>query len=1317
MWHRPLPSGESQWITYNLEDKESFLKVKKIVRSVYLNCPDVFLINEENIKVFNLEGIEDFVIVRVINLIGTLELYGFYSNKSSASQWFHPIDNDNIAFDLLGFLKSKDSKVLNNLSLLRQSFKSYMTKSERKSSEKDHTDTNELKLFIPEASFRVYDNFLPSKNWEYVSDDNANYSNILEHLMSNYISFLNGEDEDLIKNVELWITNLSFSDCYKLIEVIYYSDNFHTRFYALIDYTETRVVGVRSKTINGKSIVFHSIWEEGKEADFPSFVIDTSQKAYDYLKLFCWGLEGDKGRFVLPECLQDMPWVKSPDISEWEKINIRFHNSKQEDQIGDKIEITFNDVVVNYSDAIYHSEFTVNIETGMVAMNNDDRIDGLPLKQEFFVKINTRQKLSGSLINKPIAIELEDNFFLDESWIDILKKRSKGKRKIASEDFLEALRENRKIANKKVKEPIYINDFSKTGTKVSIENCVFEDKVSLINNESKISIEFLDCIFYDSFLAKDIHFYSSLSFQNCVFLSEKINSKTQSVGEKKCIDFHNYSTEGDLEFMSCAFIGTSDFSNMSLKGSLSYRGAMFTRYVEKIFSYYSKRHLSEITNKEKSNVFFLDKVNFNSLLNGSYSILILDNSSVDGDVFISGATTINSSLNECCMIMGSLSSSGIQVGGDLRINNTIIHGTLDFSSSVFNKGVYFINKHLRQHYVSVQIGGALLFNNSRIDNVLNLACINVKSNVSLYGVQVNTYINLFGLRSLGNLDLDFVKVRGILAAYRNSLNTISRETLHIKGNVSLSSADVYNVKLKGIQIEGNVKVYASNFGSFQIGYGLNTEYKSEFDNSTNEKEKTSKNGFRLRPVKSRIKKHLHIESSIIKGILDLSGVDLHTDSLTESFDRIKIEKNTIGGDVLFFDKLALNSLDKGFSKIMRGYHLEGIRFRREYIDDSFPHVKGLFNLNKNVKLLKALKGTGSVLIKANDIGGKLDLRNVIIRGKLDLDDTSVKLSIKMNGYYEQSYGMFKKRISNISTDCQNISMNRAQIGGNLNLTGLQLQKHNYSGGNFSAIGSTINGGIYLIATDSGFDDIESKDQIAHSAFIEGDFDASVSNIKEISFTENNFFKGRIDLERTVIGKLRIIDPTPQKIYLSGIVVKDWDFGGKHNSDKDKKKNISEEYLRVLNKMVVFDKSVYLDIEKELRNRNEEKEANKVYIAMKKEAIKQSKIPWYSPIIMQDRIYGLTTQYGTNFWILLWIWFGLVAVFTGLMLIFKIGNLSPVEVPLFAIQNCIPIIDLDFIEYTVEELSFKYMSLTFKLLSYLLLSIAVIGLSVKVSRVK
>ena len=998
----------------------------------------------------------------------------------------------------------------------------------------------------------------------------------------------------------------------------------------------------------------------------------------------------------------------------------------------------FKKVNVLYGNSIFEAAFNLDTKSGMVEMVDDEPVSNDLTTQTFRFNDFSGKKIEKKQ-NEVNEIELDEKYYeyKNKKEADLKAKWgndfNKGKKfKIDTE-----LKKSQTISNWLFDEEFCISlsvDYNSCH-EVVFKDCIFEKKVFLSN--FNLGLKFENCVFKNGISAVDTQFSKTLTFEDCIFfglIKEYEWNKEHSV----CLNFHNLNCKGDLIFNKSVFFGAVDLSNIDLHGNLEFGGCVAGKYVacDKILKTFT-------TTLEKKDILLIDDNDIIKTINRyeeyiydgvNEKLIDVSNSNINGDLIFKGIE-IDRELVLNNSLYGGIFASGIRVNGITKFYNLFVTDFVDFSNSTFSQSVMFCKKDYIydselekwvwiQKSIQVKVLGYLNFQNININGELDLSHAKIGSEISLYGAFIDTYLHAFGVVCEETFDLRFSEIRGGFYCYRlgGDLSLLDTKPLWVKKDLDFSSSAINIVRLEAIEVEGNIVANTGNFNEFEISYGLGNSDELN----------------KIVPKRSVVNGYIKLKAIEVKGDLKLSGVLIKNEKEKDLDEfSLKIEASSIWGNLKFFDYNDLIELNKRV-KVFEQYVEKGV-LNNDKINEVF-----LYKLKTEIQEGSFKKNKGSLILKNLKVGIKLDLRNLSVKNDIKIEDTSIGYNINMSGFYffDSPMATNEERLKKgLDTICKNFMINRVNVNGNVEVSGVQTIYIGNDTGNFALKNSTINGGLFFIADKKGeFRDIKENEIIAK---IEGDLDVSLSQFKDLCFTKDNFYgEGHIkkdkliNLERAIIDKFRIVIPSPENINLSGIKVNNWDFG--------KESNKAEDYINVFSIMTEFEKSVYLDVENEMRNKNEDGEANKIYISMRKKMKKEElarkknekkskeKLAWHKMIWMIwdcivsffKAIFNRLTSYGTRnhdlllIWIIIWFSSGLTFYLLDLQINDK--HLSLRASLIYALQNSIPLIDLKITELKIPSTTSDNMILIaifFRLLSSIVLTLAIFGLASKSSRSK
>lgn len=1282
MWDLSSVVKESQWMAF----KDPKLE-RKVLRFVRFNCRKLFRVDPSQIRHLNYSADSDFLLIYLTD--GKQELYGFYNY---AAPKFHPLTEDYLTvFDLITFLSGPGLA-----DLIRQIEDSY---------DAFYAKNGEAVFFLLNTHV-VADNFLPTEPWLPFTKDVIQYDKVMDFLVKQYEPFLR---ETKREDLELWYAPLGFSTSFQLMEVHFYLHGMNNRFYIVLDLNGADTFNFRSAIIDGNAMVIYGLWNN-QDTERKDFILDSAERVRDYLRFFCWAVEGKDGHFVLPT-RDEMPWIAKPDTDKGieafrEKITrakVTYHSDKA----------SVDDISVIYGNNLFVASYEIDLGTGVPEMTNDRPMAAdLPFKMETFrgLLMPTEQG-SGSLTERsgdkgvPTTQKAKGGQTAQTKPAREQEQKGSGPWNVKDLELRKSLRKNgvltaaqatkflekdHRLEKFCLRERFYINESKALIKPITIKDCLFLEDVCFLSEEHTSHFEFINCVFRKNVLADSVHLRCKLTFTDCQFNGEMKGDSS--------VNMHNIRTESDLIFRKCAFFGNALLTNMDIYGDVLIAGCTFSTATDII-------HQLRFSKPE-------DLIEKQGKVPHTSANLNLSQSSINGSLKIISEHHADGSFLGC-FIGGRLEATGLEVNGETQLYQCFINESADFSFSHFKRPVRFVQWWTSSvgyliPAVQVKILGRVSFQNCHIEGSLQLCHLETTSGVDLYGMFVDQYVDIFGLKCK-NLDLKFSEIRGGVYAYRNDFSMPDRPSLEVHENLELSASEINVIRFEAIDVRGEILAKTGIFNTVQIFMGWGPEGNSS----------------KLVPRNSEVKR-ITFKSVSIKGDLDFSGIGVE--------EGIGIYNCEIDGNLRFFNEGRFNIMNE----LLEGLKASNIP---NYIgvDDRFINLEkkkiDFFKLIKSSNLRSTVKAKSQLLPKANleinssGISGSLFLNNITVDGDIQLDKSSVTLDLDAGGVLKKPVSRNSYMvIDGLNIECKNFSMRNIQVGQDVRMFGLRTERIRgksdasknliSQGGDFSAPGAVIRGGLFLVADDKARFKVIDSSAITHRAVIEGNFDVSIATINELSFTKENFAPrqdrganiSRIDLERTLLDKLRVFEPTPQNINLTGIQVNQWDFGNRGENCNGK----ASDYINVFENMQFFDKQIYVDVERALRNRSEDLEANKIYRAMR----------------LRDKK-GLSlerwiTNYGTNFWRTLFIWLALVIILAGLLFWFSVlkypgpigKHLDFGESLLYAFQSCIPLFELDVLrDVQVRNIGWKFVIVLFTILSYVVLSIALYGFSTRVSRIK
>lgn len=1278
MWNA-FNGENSSWFTFDFANPTEQHMAETILRFATAADPGLFSLAGVEVSVMSITSVPGLELVCLTS--GGEEYYGIFEQQRK----FHVFDD--LTINRLFPIYFTETEAHRLEQALVESFKSYR-------------ESNPV--VQSSADLRVNDQYLPTAHWEFYDATVPDYQDTIGHLQTNYPNYFPKSAQFL----PFWTAPLTFSARYELLEVRYYDKGRHFRFFLLIDYNEDKSGEMNSQLIDGSSASLHNIWFKAAQDETVYFSLETDEQLKEYLSVFCWGITGDNGHFILPRHYVDFPWTDH-DKAAWESLRPKVDESWTVVRNADNVQI--RNVVVAYGSSVFEAAFEITLDQGEVTMVDDVTLyENLPLEPAPLVPSVQRPQHSEpnpSVEAQPVMPppELPDRSILARL------AQHEGRTKITEDEFQQALKTGvlrDSIIDFEIRfDPDVINKKN-----VELINCSFENRFSIVRGNAACSITFSLCEFFVGFSAHDICCNGSFMFNDCVFMGyvDQSQLRTGTVA-----DFQNFTCTGSLFFSDCFFWGLASMSNMRISGDVKINGCYFSTlpFLMRVYG------TGIVTSNEHQPTADTDFSEFSKIVSERYNyfVLIMDNSRIEGNLTIEESTRYEGLWSN---FYGHVKADGISISGKATIRQTFVAAGIDFCNARFGQDVNFTRPDYHLFVQTEFVVGSLLdMTNARVEGAVNLAFANVHT-LWFYGTEVDTNITLLGVKS-DTIDLRFAKVSGMVWAYYN-FPGVGRRALAVTKSIEFDAAQINAVRLEGIYVGEDIVFKSGNFNGIKIAYGVVLDGSPTL-------------------VHSEIMGQVSMRNVVIREDLNLAGIRIAHDSYTtKRADQGFVLNNCqIGGDLMFFDKQAFRTITEEIQDMAGLGHLY----------EEYHHFPAEVN--------------GKLEIRANDIGGNLDLRNIRVRTKsvsvvkipgwVLLDDCKVGLDMKISGYSRYFDGI-KNGVLRIGTTCSGISMKGIEIRGDANITGLTVD----SKGGLDGVGMTIGGGLFLIADKNYGHSIGSDKDIGPLATISGVFDISLSEIKDVYFTKKNFpadvnvANSPLNLERTTIKKLRIVEPAPNEVYLSGMKVTEWDFGPRSESGKAKN------YLKILAEEKGFNQNVYLDIERDLRNANHSQAADRIYIRMRHKSIRNNISTSYKGLrkAIEKRsvsgvlsklalflgslvggVFGMIqyilTGYGTTFIRLLVLWAALLILMTSVSYQYRGQILSDAvsgqsgsqvifnrdDAFIYAAQNAVPFFELKLIDANPETTRLRYWFLGAKVAAYVLLSFAIVGYSANIARGK
>lgn len=769
-----------------------------------------------------------------------------------------------------------------------------------------------------------------------------------------------------------------------------------------------------------------------------------------------------------------------------------------------------------------------------------------------------------------------------------------------------------------------------------IRGRTFKRMVRIERWEDSQPLVFDDCKFQGGFAAPGARIDRGLSFIGCSFKPLKECAGCADVA----LDFSDACIQGDLVLFNCEIEGRFLADGLEAKDNIRLQGCRIASagalgrpieaakvLVDDVDALLASQNWSVGDGDEVASLVMLDR----ATIGGNFEILFAGKEASRGAIIDQPEAG-----NAASVIAGSVSCDGIDVEGNVNFSDLIIFGPTTFNSST-------VARDFSLHRASLRGSGGqnnvrLSLNRANISGNLELGYTDVKGETSLYGVAVGGNCDLLGLKCDGNLDLAFSTITYCTAYCTNEdTGTLNRrKTLHVGGHLWLSGAKIGMVELRAATIGGDVTARTGEFGIFILGLGV----------------EPSGNAGKYWPV-SCVASAVALTSVTVREELNMAGIEVIKAPLAKRYG-LELLNCTIGGALVFFvgDKL-IKEL-----QFRWGTSLKWEKPKTEGAAADEPAISPKSNAFPS-------KISGDLIVRACRIGGDLDLRDVHVDpGGIFLNETHIGLGLKSGP--ESKFSALVKEVSDLATCCWYFDGEKLSCQGNADLSGIRVERKTIPGANgpppsperaelqaeadppasdkrpdsisvvtFGEVGHVslrgvhVNGDLVL----ARHPDPSSESQAPLRARIQGRLDLTSAHCERLVFSgkifdpqeaikrsalarlwakvARAFRRGRRDnarpraiLARGDFSQVEILDWPGRPINLQQTTVRNWAFG------PESEREFASKYVEILEEMNPEDRSIWLRVESELRNKSYEWQADRVYLAMVWSSKRRARSKWF-----------------------------------------------------------------------------------------------------------
>ncbi len=804
--------------------------------------------------------------------------------------------------------------------------------------------------------------------------------------------------------------------------------------------------------------------------------------------------------------------------------------------------------------------------------------------------------------------------------------------------------------------------------------CRFREPVRIADFSDGPELVFVECFFERGVQARDAVLEHSLTFAHCDFGPIGGDDDIADVA----LDLENARIAGDLTVFDCGLGGRLFARRLRIEGSVRLCGVSIApsldaipepiRYDE-IGGWHEPPPAGERPNRfEGVAAVTLDHAEIGTNLELAVAGREARRTSGALEAFAAEDWTSVESA-QATLIAGPLSCVLAEVRGNVVLVGTIVLGEARFDGIRVRGGC-----HLSYYTNLTQfrtLHGGCSFMNAEIDGACRLSMAQIDGRMTWYGATVGGYIDLLGMSVAQDLDFNFSTIRGFLHAFRQDADRAfgRRHSLYVGGELLLSGADIRAVELRGAYVQKAINATSSKFGRLSLTWGA---------------EPLDEGAVNMWP-KPCDAGRVTLSAITVDETLDVSGIRVR--GVEQPHDTAQpgfvLQSSRIGTTVRFFTaNIAARLVDRW----------EGV--------PPWPRSSEHGNeLSEPLDSMFRASIVGELDLRANVIDGHLDLRNVEVHGPIKLNDTSVRLDLEVGWKSEGA-----KAGGALVTACGYFDAEKLQCDGDVDMTGLLVSpdlwreahltaEEQLRRGTFVAREAKVRGQLLFLPSQDvrrllGPPDMQTPEHEAPAerkqrrpwyAFVGGRavhgpvLDLTALHAGHLVISGQNVSEGHapvashsrpasragrahdedqgvgISLERAVISRLGVVEPTYDYIDLSNVEVSRWVFG-------DKDEPAPEDFVRILQHMKPFDRRTWVAVETMFRNEAKEDEANYIYRMMRLEArdrlghggaragrrrsTERGRVRrglgrgWWH---LRDRVIAWTTSYGTQVYRLMSVW--------------------------------------------------------------------------------
>jgi hypothetical protein len=699
--------------------------------------------------------------------------------------------------------------------------------------------------------------------------------------------------------------------------------------------------------------------------------------------------------------------------------------------------------------------------------------------------------------------------------------------------------------------------------------------------------------------------------------------------------------EGDVNIASCNYPFPLEFERCVFKGRFNAAGAAFAKAVvlaDCVFEAQANLEAAQVTGKlvltgstfgtpesaGQAAVFRLVRVSGDLSIDGvtAHGNLDFGGCKVEGNFDMEGAGTGGNLSLQVAQIGGGLYAGPLQVpsgdqprplrvGGRALLGGVKVQGYVDFRGAQITDDLNLLSAEIRcglscsQAHVGgdlslhaarvssrvdgtgLQVGKDLVAPGARIEGELELSQVAVGGSALLGGIEVGGPLRFEGAKVTGNLHLFSAVVKGGL-----SCGPAGEQPLEVKGDLALPAARVGGeARFDQARIQGQLRLEDAsidgNLLCFNLDHGVPGEGPAQ-----------AKGNVTL--ARAQVSGAVHFDGAQLQSDLVLECAQIRGGFFCRSTDR----RAVIHGNLMLPGAQVSGAVNLNGARVEGTLGMIGTKLTGDFYCGTVEIQGEKHPTELGEASLVGAELTGLVYLFGTQVERDLNLHGAKLRGVLCQPwESSVP---RFNGEVHLSSveisGDIHLREARLG---KNLNMVSAKIGGNLYAPrcevgsaeeaakGAEIGEVNMVLAHVAGIvyfsGSSIARGMNLSGAEIGVGFAFGTDD-GQAPRVGGQLELQFCQIKSVELDGGVCPNGTIKLNGARFAKLEFEKGLPRALDMEGL---------EFQTLALPKKGDQRDYLGLLRATEPFDQSTYVSMERWLKNRGEEDEANRVYLDMRR----------------------------------------------------------------------------------------------------------------------